>query len=160
MENKEYKTTSYAKFEYTAQEAKKRPEPTEQTEKTASSVEGQFFNLPLKERLKIQTKHLKQKMKATSHDLTEKAKIANEDIQKKSKELHARILKKSKDLNQRIQTKIELHKVSQKQRRQHVGNHNRRNEQQPQPESTKYCHACGYLVGSSGKFCPSCGSSQ
>ena len=153
MENNEYESTPYVKFEYTTQEAKKKSEPI------SSSVEDQYFDLPLKERMKIQKKRIKQNMKVKSHELKAKAKIQKEKFQAKSKELGGKIRKKNHQINQKIHTKIEVHKMH-KQQNQQKKNHPQSSANTTEVESSKYCSECGHRVSFSGKFCASCGSTQ
>lgn len=143
MENNEYQTTPYAKYEYSTQEIKNKAEPT------ASSIEEQYFNLPFKERIKIQKKRIKSKIKAKSQEFKAISKIKSEKIRAKSKEIR-----------EKIHIKIEKHKAQEKQRRQYLVPQTQNILDTPLSEPSKFCSECGVQVIISGRFCPGCGATH
>ena len=150
MENNEYQTTPYGKYEYSTQETNKKTEPT------ASSIEEQYFNLPFKERMKIQKKRMKLKIKVKSQEFKAKAKIKHEKIRAKSKKIRDKMHEKNRKINQKIHAKIEVHKAQERQRRQHMVLQNTMESLPAEP--SKFCSECGVQVSISGKFCPGCGA--
>ena len=150
MENNEYQTTSYVEYEKSPQETEKK------TETTTSSIEEQYFDLPFKERMKIQNKHLKLKMKTKSQEFKAIAKVKSEEFRAKSKEIREKIREK----NRHFHAKIEEHIAQEKQHQQSVVSQNQNALDNQLSEPTKYCPECGHEVSFSGRFCPACGATH
>ncbi|QEE16760.1 zinc ribbon domain-containing protein [Promethearchaeum syntrophicum] len=141
MENNEYQTISYGKYENSSQETDKK------TETTASSIEEQFFDLPFRERMKIHKNRMKLKIKTKSQDLKAKAKIKSEQLRVKSQEI-----------SNKIREKIEEHKAQEKHRQQNTVSPIQKKLETPHLKPLKFCSECGVEVTPSGKFCPGCGA--
>ncbi|UYP45240.1 hypothetical protein NEF87_001525 [Candidatus Lokiarchaeum ossiferum] len=154
MENNNNQSTQYIQFEYKAQEAKKK------TKIQQSSIEEQYYNLPLKERIKIRNKRIKQKLKEKSQEIGEKAKIKSKQLKIKSQEISEKVREKNRQLNHKIQKKIDEHKSHQNQRNNRARVQPNAQVNIPNSIPTKFCPECGHKVSFSGKFCPSCGSTQ
>lgn len=152
MENNEYQTTPYGKYEYSTQETSRKKEPT------AFSIEEQYFNLSFKERMKIHNKRMKLKIKTKSQEFKAIAKVKNEKFRAKSKEIREKMLEKKRKINQKIHSKIEVHKAQEKQRQQHKILQNQYTVDILPTEPSKFCSECGVQVSFSGKFCPGCGA--
>ena len=148
MENNEYQTAPYVKSEYFAQEN------TKKTEKSAPSIEEQYFGLPFKERMKIHNKRMKLKIKAKSQEWKAVAKVKREEFRVKGKEIRENMREK----NRKIHAKIEEYKAKEKKPQQTMVSQKQNTMDSTHSEPSKYCSECGVQVTISGRFCPGCGA--